>query len=63
MPERRAGHLSAINGNKMYVMGWKCEGNARLNDVWQFDFDTKTWSKFDTKTWSKFDTKIVDENQ
>jgi len=50
VPEPRAGHSSVVHGDTMLIMGGKCEGNAKLNDVWEFNFVTRSWRQIDAKT-------------
>ena len=46
-PSRRAGSSIVCNRNKLTIFGGKDEEGNRLNDVWQYDFESREWRSID----------------
>eukprot|EP00347_Sterkiella_histriomuscorum_P006674 403351868 len=44
-PPARAGHSAIQYGDSMYIFGGKDEDNNKLNDIWQFNFNTYIWTE------------------
>ena len=42
-PVPRASHSSIFHENKLYVFGGQDDENNKLNDLWYYDIDTKSW--------------------
>jgi N-acetylneuraminic acid mutarotase len=47
-PAPRSSHCAGFYGNTMYVFGGEDEDHVKLDDLWSFSIDAKSWSKVDT---------------
>lgn len=41
----RYGHCSLVSGYKMYIYGGKGNDGSYLNDLWEYNWNLKSWSK------------------
>ena len=47
MPCPRSGHSAVLYGtSQMVVFGGKDDENNKLDDIWEFDFDTFRWTEY-----------------
>ena len=66
-PSRRFGYVSVVHSNKFVLFGG-FDGSRWLNDMYEFDFDTKTWTEVraagtlpsvrSCPAWAKDDTHV-----
>ena len=46
MPCARSGHSAVLYGtSQMVIFGGKDDENNKLDDIWEFDFDTFRWTE------------------
>uniref|UniRef100_A0A7S2XIU6 BTB domain-containing protein n=1 Tax=Attheya septentrionalis TaxID=420275 RepID=A0A7S2XIU6_9STRA len=67
VPSRRFGYVSIVHNNKFVVFGG-FDGSKWLNDMYEFDFQTKTWTKIQDRgtlpsarscpAWAKDETHV-----
>ena len=43
-PVPRNSHTSVVEGDNLYVLGGQDDENNKLEDLWQFNIATKTWT-------------------
>ena len=43
-PLPRNSHTSVIDGENLYILGGQDDENNKLDDLWQFNITTKTWT-------------------
>ena len=54
-PTPRAGSSIVWNRNQLTIFGGKDEEGNRLNDLWQYDFDSREWKSIDRYNYSGFE--------
>lgn len=67
VPSRRFGYVSVVHSNKFFLFGG-FDGSQWLNDMYEFDFATKTWTEINAggtlpsvrscPAWAKDDTHV-----
>ena len=68
VPTRRFGYVSVVHDNKLVLFGG-FDGSRWLNDMYVFDFDTKSWKEIQSRdgvlpsvrscpAWAKNDTHV-----
>ena len=45
LPDTRAGHVAAVIGDLMYIIGGYNEPIVYLDDTWQFNMTAEVWTK------------------
>eukprot|EP00760_Papus_ankaliazontas_P003082 PhM_4_TR11410/c0_g1_i1/m.19956 len=44
-PHKRFGHAACVSGGCMYIHGGEDRHGNKLNDLWEFNFDTASWQE------------------
>ena len=44
-PLPRNSHTSVIDGDNLYILGGQDDENNKLDDLWQFNIPSKTWTQ------------------
>lgn len=48
IPPTRSSHCAGYYGSSMFIYGGEDEDHAKLEDIWEFNFDSKSWSKLES---------------
>lgn len=47
-PPTRSSHCAGYANGSMFIYGGEDKDHAKLEDIWEFNFDSKTWSKLES---------------
>ena len=46
-PQQRSGHTAVLYlSSQMIIFGGKDDDNNKLDDIWEFDFETRRWTQY-----------------